>query len=192
MAGINVPQQYYQLIIQQLRSEVHLINRLLDHPGLQGEENEAILRNLIQRFIPNTYGVGTGVVIDHTGQQSNQCDIVIYDAVAYPALFALTSVHLFPVELVYATIEVKTTLDAAKAEEALKNIRSVRKLQPSALPFSMVTPQGSPDEVARPELAAIRSMNHGGAVDVTWRTSTPPAGIIFGYKSAARSRTFKS
>ncbi len=191
MAEHNVPQQYYQLIIQQLQAEVHLIARLLDHPGLQGEENEAILRNLLRRFLPTKYGVGSGVVIDHTGQQSNQCDIVIYDAAAYPPIFALTSVHLFPVELVYATIEVKTTLTAAKAGEAIENIHSVRTLQPSLQPFPMVTMHGSPDEVTRPELAAIRSLGGGEEVTVTWRTSMPPVGIIFGYKSAVRSTTWK-
>jgi len=70
--------QYYQGIAQRLRSEVDIINELLDHQGLKGEGNEAILRDLIKRFIPNKFGVGTGVVIDHTGKQSKQCDIVIY------------------------------------------------------------------------------------------------------------------
>ena len=38
---------YYQGILQQIRSEVDLINSLFQHQGIKGEGNEAILRELI-------------------------------------------------------------------------------------------------------------------------------------------------
>ncbi|HYT42334.1 MAG TPA: DUF6602 domain-containing protein, partial [Methylomirabilota bacterium] len=106
----NIIEQYYRGISQQLHAEVNFINTLFRHQGLKGEGNEQVLRELLMKFIPKKYGVGTGVVIDRLGQQSKQCDIVIYDAFQYPSLLSLTSVHLFPVDIVYATIEVKTTL----------------------------------------------------------------------------------
>lgn len=118
----TILKQYYQGITQQLRSEVDFINSLFEHQGLKGEGNEAVLRELLIKFIPKRYGVGTGVVIDQYGKPSRQIDIIIYDTFLYPSLLSLTSVHLFPVDLVYATIEVKTTLTSQTAKEAINNI----------------------------------------------------------------------
>ena len=73
--------QYYQGIYGQIQSELEFINELFTHNGLKGEGNESIIRELIKKFIPNKYGVGTGIVIDKDGNHSKQCDIIIY---AYP------------------------------------------------------------------------------------------------------------
>lgn len=124
----NILEQYYRGITQQLRSEVDFINSLFYHQGVKGAGNEGVLRELLTRFIPKKYGVGTGVVIDRHGNQSRQCDIVIYDNFLYPSLLSMATVHLFPVDIVYATIEVKTTLNANSAKEALINIASVKSL----------------------------------------------------------------
>ena len=126
--------RYYQGILQQIRSEVDLINTLFQHQGIKGEGNEAILRDLVRRFVPKRYGVGTGIIIEHEGNCSKQIDIIIYDTFLYPSLLSLTTVRLFPVDVVYATIEVKTTLTRTTAREALENIASVRKLH--------LTPEG--------------------------------------------------
>ena len=76
---VNIIEQYYRGITQQLRSEVDFINSLFQHQGVKGEGNEEILRDLLRRFIPKRYGVGTGIVIDRHGNQSRQSDIIIYD-----------------------------------------------------------------------------------------------------------------
>lgn len=122
----DIISQYYQSIVQQLRSEVDTINSLFHHQGVKGEGNEAALRELLTKFIPKRYSVGTGVVIDRNGTQSRQCDIVIYESLLYPSLLTLTNIHFFPVDIVYATIEVKTTLTSGSVKEALENIASVK------------------------------------------------------------------
>jgi hypothetical protein len=184
--------RYYAAIEQQLRSEVSIINQLLGHPGLKGAGNEAILRDLIKRFIPKKYDVDTGVIIDRTGRQSKQCDVVIYDALSYPALLSLTSVHLFPVDIVYATIEIKTTLDSEKAQLALDNIRSIRELTLSAIPFAVAEPGGSPAEANDATQAVLNQMSFGSRVNVTWCNPTPPAGVVFGYHSNESFPTLKT
>jgi len=55
------------------------VNSIFIHQGVKGEGNEHVLRELIKKFIPKRYGVGTGEVIDRNGKQSRQCDIVTYD-----------------------------------------------------------------------------------------------------------------
>lgn len=166
----NVILQYYEGILQQLRSEVDSINSAFKHQGVKGAGNEAVLRNLLETFLPKKYGVGTGVVIDKDGNQSRQSDIVIYDNVLYPSLLALGKVHLFPVDIVYATIEVKTTLDAKSAREALENIASVRSLK--LVPGDFATPFTHPES------------SGGTGWSLVVAKPTPPLGFVFAYNSS--------
>ncbi len=163
----NILQQYYEGITRQLRSEVDFINSLFEHQGVKGEGNEVALRELLVKFIPKRYGIGTGIVIDQHGQPSRQCDIVIYDTFLYPSLLSLTSVHLFPVDLVYATVEVKTTLNSQTTKEALENIASVRGLDFIKLDFGDWWASGNE------QVFGVRK-------------TTPPIGIVFAYHSEAR------
>jgi hypothetical protein len=122
--------KYYQGILGRIRAEVDAINSLFAHQGLKGEGNENVLRELLRQFIGKRYAVGSGVVIDHTGGVSRQCDTVLYDNHLYPSLFSMTSMHLYPIDVVYATIEVKTTLTSTEAAKAIDNLASVRRLKP--------------------------------------------------------------
>jgi hypothetical protein len=170
----NILSQYYEGILQRLRSEVDFINTLFEHQGVKGEGNEAVLRELIRKFIPDRFGIGTGVVVDRFGNQSRQCDIVVYDAFSYPSLLSLASVHLFPVDIVYATIEVKTTLDAASAKEARQNVASVKKLS-----------------VLQGEFMLIEQKD-GGAAFVSYKPISP-LGVVFAYNSNIHQfETFKN
>jgi hypothetical protein len=131
------------------------------------------LRDLITRFIPKRYGIGTGVVIDRHGHPSRQCDIVIYDTFLYPSLLSLTSVHLFPVDIVYAVIEVKTTLSSGTAREALENIASVKRLDFLKTDFG-------------------DQWMSGDAQVFGIRKTTAPLGFVFAYNSdALQDETFK-
>lgn len=115
-------EDYYKGIHGKLQSEINYINSIFDHQPTKGAANERLLRELIKKFIPSRFGVGTGVVIDKKGNQSKQIDIIVYDKMNYPSLFSLTHFHFFPVDIVYAVIEVKTCMDKEKAKEALGNI----------------------------------------------------------------------
>ena len=129
---------YYDGILGRIRSEVDSINAIFSHHGLKGQGNENVLRDLLSQFIARRFAVGTGVVIDHEGGVSRQCDIVIYDNHLYPSLLSMTSMHLYPVDLVYATIEVKTTLTSEETDDALEKLASVRRLKIIDIPFKFL------------------------------------------------------
>lgn len=167
---VSVLHQYYEGITSQLRSEVDFINALFQHQGVKGAGNEAALRDLLARYIPKRFGVGTGIVIDRHGDTSRQCDIIIYDTFLYPSLLSLTSTHLFPVDFVYATIEVKTTLTSQSTSEAKENIASVRRLDYLKLDFGDQWVQDNA------QVFGIRS-------------TTPPIGIVFAYNTDAKKDT---
>ena len=125
---MNLLEKYYHGITQQIRGEVDFINSIFDHSGVKGDGNEKILRDLLKKFIPGKYGIGTGIIIDKNGKQSKQIDIIIYEKMMHPSILSLTSVHLFPVDIVYATIEVKTTLRSSDAKNCIENSDSVKAL----------------------------------------------------------------
>src|SRR5713101_7265365 len=74
------------------------------------------------------YLTAASFFVSFYGSTIRQCDIVIYDTLLYPSLLSLTNIHFFPVDIVYATIEVKTTLTSGSVKEALTNIASVQQL----------------------------------------------------------------
>lgn len=165
--------KYYQGITQQLRGEVDFINSIFEHQGVKGEGNETILRDLITKFIPRKYGVGTGVVIDRHGEQSKQCDIIIYDTVLYPSFMSMTSVHLFPVDIVYAVVEVKTRFTSESAKMAKANIASVKAL-----------------DYIKNKFMGTRSTQ--GGIAFTEFTPTSPQGYAFAFDSDTPNfETFK-
>ena len=67
--------QYFQGITQRMRAEVDGINSAYKHQASKGQGNEQALRELLSQFLPKRYGIGTGIVIDHKGNNSRQCDI---------------------------------------------------------------------------------------------------------------------
>lgn len=165
--GKEILENYYKGIYDRVQTEVNSINSLFLHQGVKGEGNENVLRNLLKKFIPKRYGVDTGIIIDKDGNSSKQVDIIIYDNYNYPEILGLTSVKMFPVDFVYATIEVKSKLTKIESNKSIRNIESVRKLNIVDEKFSTI----DQDYI------------------YTDYKSTPPVGFIFGYSSSTYNNT---
>ena len=156
----NFLDHYFLSIYNKLEADAVLFNRKLPHMGLVGSENELALSSLIRDFLPPRFGVETsGIVIDRFGNESKQCDIIIYDAFSFPKYLR----KVFPVELVYGVIEVKTNLTSTEASGALDNLRSLFELDfhPSLTPY-------------------WQTRSHTEKI-----IAEPPFGMIFGYRSEA-------
>lgn len=154
-------EQYFRAEYDRLNAAVIDYNRKLPHAGMVGSENELALSSLLREFLPPRFGIETGgIVIDKHGHKSKQCDIVIYDLEQYPKYFR----KVFPIEVVYAVIEVKTELTKAEAEDALKNLESVNLLdfRPALAPYWVTK---------------SKEQKLG---------STPPCCMIFSYRSSAK------
>jgi len=171
---------YFSAVARALESEVFMINSLSTHQGVKGGANEQALINILERFLPKKYSIGTGIVIDRSGKQSRQCDIVIYDSFNYPEVFGQTSIKFFPVDFVYAVIEVKTNLDQNKMREACENIKSVKSLDIIQDSFRMMPTESAED---------INDQT------VLWEneSTTRPQGFVFSFGSKAKSfKTFQN
>lgn len=167
----DVLSEYYKGIHGKIASEVLHINSTFEHQGLKGSGNEEVIKKLLLQFIPKKYGVSSGIVIDKSGNQSKQCDIIIYDRHNYPELLSMSDSKMFPVDIVYAVIEVKTKLDSDKSKIALENVDSVLNLDFIKERFRMV-----PTE-------PIGEINSNTTLFEDVHT-TPPLGLIFSYESS--------
>jgi len=130
----NFLDHYFSSIYNKLEADALLFNRKLPHAGLVGSENEGAIAEVIRQFLPPRFGVEVNaLVIDRFGKTSKQADVVIYDAASQPSFFR----KVFPVEIVYGVIEVKTSMSSSEAGAALENLSSVSALEfrPALTPY---------------------------------------------------------
>lgn len=164
----NILKTYYEGVTQKIQAEIDYINALIKHKGETGRANEKILTDLLLKFLPRRYNVGSGIIIDKEGNRSNQIDVIIYDSYFHPELFSQGTTILFPVDVVYIVIEVKTTFNKKLVCSAIDNIASVKRLK-----FI----EGE-----------IFSLEHheaptGSTGSLSEQPTSSPLGVIFGYES---------
>src|SRR5438132_165434 len=107
---MSIIEEYWAGVVARLQAEVDVFARLVNHSGEMGREHEVALQRLLEGFLPTQYGLGTGQLIDAQDGYSQQTDIVIFDQHTHPRVLSQTTPLLFPVETVYACIEVKALM----------------------------------------------------------------------------------
>lgn len=104
------------------------IDTQVPHRGERGGVRERRVLEFLRAHLPRKYGVGSGHLIDKRGTYSLQEDIVIYDALNAPILPIDDQYQLFPCEVVYATVEVKSVLDQKAIGECINHAEHLLKL----------------------------------------------------------------
>lgn len=127
---MSVVEQYWSGVIQRLRAEVDVFAQVVEHMGERGRMNELALARLLESFVPDRIGVGTGVLFDTSDKQSPQTDVVLFDRANQPAIMAQTTQVLFPIEVAAACVEVKTTLTSGDISDCLRKRQRLHELQP--------------------------------------------------------------
>lgn len=97
-----------------------------------GSHKEAILQDVMRRFIPKKYAISSGFILSNDGERcSKQLDIIVYDE-ASPILFGHSNFVIIPNQYVRAVIEVKTSISVeSKLTDALENLYSVQSIMHS-------------------------------------------------------------
>ena len=160
--------------LQRLRTEADYFSRLTDHDPELGRLNETHLVNLLRTYLPPKFGIGTGFIQcgGAHARQSPQCDIVIYDALNNAPLYQSSAWSIYPIEMVYGVIEVKTTLNRAALAEAFEKcaaIRSMAKDGSNEANKSYLRLQPPPGE---------KAVSHF----VSYTVGLAPRFFVFGYK----------
>jgi len=102
--------------------------RLMPHHGERGRIAEEIIKSVLTRTLPKRFSIGTGVIFSADGQVSSQTDIVIYDNFHNSPLLSEFGSCIFPIEIVYATLEVKSVLTKRELRNSMDAIMRIRAL----------------------------------------------------------------
>lgn len=116
-------------IAKKMTTDFHNVTNHINHMGLRGTSREDILRNYIKDLLPKKFTVGSGIIIDANGTQSKQQDFYIYDAFQSPVILQYESYAIIPIESVYASVEIKSTLNSDTLKQSVENIKSVKSLE---------------------------------------------------------------
>jgi len=99
----------------------------------EGEYLENILVDFLRTYLPKKFSIGRGYIMNEEGKTSLQQDIVIYNAENYVLLKNTEGFQVFPIECLYATVEVKSTLSKQVLKEANRNVQSIKHLSGARL-----------------------------------------------------------
>lgn len=122
----------------QMIAQLSTNREFISHPSSKGDSLENTWIDWLRKYLPNRYCVDKAIIIDSTGQLSDQIDLVIYDQQYTPFVFTQNCIQFIPAEGVYAVFEVKPDLQGnvkVKSETinyieyAGRKIESVRSLK---------------------------------------------------------------
>lgn len=113
------------------------------HKGNRGDSRELALRESLQRWLPDRFGIASGEVIDAIGSRSGQIDILIWDQTKNSPLLTHDGLVVLPVEAVLATVEVKSWLDDAAVQMVAGSVHKLRALRPNGSPWGVSRRNGA-------------------------------------------------
>ena len=117
---------------EQMLTSLNVNRMFIEHPVSKGDATEQHWIEFLRAYLPERYKVDKAIVIDSTGNVSEQMDVVIYDAIYTPFIFKQDGFMYIPAESVYAVFEVKQDVKGY-IEYAAKKIESVRKLKRTSI-----------------------------------------------------------
>ncbi len=91
---------------------IEKINSLakMKHRLKKGELKELFISDILRSYLSSQFNIGSGIIINQAGIQSNQTDVIIYDSRILPPFIKEANLGVFPAECVLAKIEVKSRL----------------------------------------------------------------------------------
>lgn len=93
-----------------------------------GENREDLVEKFLAEHLPQRFGVSSGMAISHNGAFSNQADLLVVDALNNSPLYGASKNKLWPVEAVYALVEIKTALSPTELKDAIAKGRRFKML----------------------------------------------------------------
>lgn len=106
--------EYHKSTTKELLALADRVRSLITHNGEDGIYKEIVLKNIIRRFLPEKYKIGTGFVVTQTENRgehnhSTQIDLLIYDD-SSPILFKEGDFVILTPDSVRGIIEVKSDI----------------------------------------------------------------------------------
>lgn len=111
-----------------LTAAIDQIRLSIPHSAEIGTLIEQQFRSQLEEILPEKIGVSHGFVVDSSGGVSKQMDIILYDRLNTPRIFASDGAQMFPVEATYACGEIKTKLNSKELTDSFEKCLSYKSL----------------------------------------------------------------
>ena len=122
--------EYMRDVVDEMNRKSAALRRdYAQHKPSAGTNREDLVANFLRNHLPERFGVSTGLVISHDGMFSNEADLVIFDKPNNSPLYPDVQKKLWPVEALYALIEVKSQLNPRDLQDAISKFRKFKRLQ---------------------------------------------------------------
>jgi hypothetical protein len=97
------------------------------HPSAGGNR-ERLVGEFLEKHLPHRFHISSGIVISGEGEFSNEADLVVVDALNNAPLYGGSPSELWPVEAVFALVEVKTSLTPSQLGDSISKGRRFKRL----------------------------------------------------------------
>jgi hypothetical protein len=125
----------FEGVHQNVQAELELARSAYAHPTTKGDASEDVWLHLFNSYLPRRYRAAKAFVVDSNNEFSLQLDVVIYDELYTPPVFARGAVRIIPAESVYAVFEAKQAANSENLRQAHEKAASVRRLHRTSAPI---------------------------------------------------------
>lgn len=163
--------EYFDAIKSAFELQTDIMTKMIPHYGERGRNNEEFLRAFLGKVLPKRFSLGSGFLCSSNDELglSKQTDIVIYDEFYNSPLSRELSAFIYPIESVYATIEVKTTFRGAEFHNSLDAIAKIRRLAEEKR-YAVFTSEPMDGDSDKPVVSVVEK-----------QIKLPPRAFIFAY-----------
>lgn len=124
----------FEGVHKNVQAELELARSAYAHPTTKGDASEDVWLYLFNSYLPRRYRAAKAFVVDSNNEFSLQLDVVIYDELYTPPVFAKGAVRIIPAESVYAVFEAKQAANSENLRQAHEKAASVRRLHRTSAP----------------------------------------------------------
>lgn len=96
-----------------------------------GENREDLVSQFLREHLPQRFGISSGLIFSSEGLFSNQANVIVVDHLNNAPLHASSRNNLWPVEAVYALVEVKTSLSPSEIKDSVAKCRRFKQMNRS-------------------------------------------------------------
>jgi hypothetical protein len=125
---MNNYEDWAQLVAKRLKGEADLITAIEKDELNDTAANEAFVRAVLEPFLPENFGVGSGRIVDAFGNQSEHIDIVVYNR-DFPRIGMLGASNAYLYESVLAVFSVRAKFIRKTFFDSLDACASLAKLE---------------------------------------------------------------
>ena len=125
---MNNYEHWAQLVAKRLKGEADIIASIEKDELEDTAANDAFVRAVLEPFLPENFGVGSGRIVDAFGNQSDHMDIVVYNR-DFPRIGMIGANSAFLYESVLAVFSVRAKFIRKTFFDSLNACASLAKLE---------------------------------------------------------------